>query len=816
MLLQLPASLHYPITVTELLKQPNDDVERFAPLFAYTFKSTVSEGDGLGNDLQVERTFPTRFESNVEGKLKAWKVKKGTVIAHSRSSYVTEQLDSSRATINMVHDNVSLTVSTATATTMEEEAKRRLLASKKLSLVVDLDQTIIHATVDPTVADWQKDESNPNHEAVKDVKSFLLKDDGPGNRGCFYFVKLRPGLRKFLENVSQLYELHIYTMGTRLYAQNIAEIVDPDHRIFGDRILSRNESGSMNVKSLQRLFPVDTKMVVIIDDRADVWKWSPNLIKVKAYDFFVGIGDINSSFLPKKPELKIPKTRLKAPETASDSTEGTETKEPEPSTNGDQHVNPAEAAEVLQQNLVDSTASPLDRLVAMGGADDPANRTAQSTQQDETIAAQVEERPLLKKQKMLEEEGANAAAETTKDENDESKSVSEKSSESERPKQNLLHDQDQELYKLESHLGAVHKAFFEAHKQQVASSQGGRLGQLRGVHKRKIGPETSDLDLVPDIKDIMPRVKSNVLAGTVIVFSALFPQNVDMRTTDWGIQAAEFGARIDSKVTKRTTHLVAAPKRTDKVKLAQHKRNWDISIVSRHWLEDCFSSWMNLDEDPYLLDIEGPKDDASFLDEDSYSNTDDDSQIDEDSDEGEVETPERIDGKPVKLRLTTRTPPLDDDHESEVDSGETAEFEYDNKSPVGTKEDWDEMDAALQDFLGSEDEEEDDDNKSNASQASNASTVSIRAKKRSREDYESGEESDDEKVKKKQTTGTSLSQTTLVDSNDGTTDPQAGNEDPVEDGPKQEGDGWSDFDEDDFDAELEEAESEEQEASLPV
>jgi TFIIF-interacting CTD phosphatase-like protein len=36
----------------------------------------------------------------------------------------------------------------------------------------------------------------------------------------------------------------------------------------------------LTTKSLQRLFPCDTSMVVIIDDRADVWEWSPNLIKV--------------------------------------------------------------------------------------------------------------------------------------------------------------------------------------------------------------------------------------------------------------------------------------------------------------------------------------------------------------------------------------------------------------------------------------------------------------------------------------------------------------------------------------------------------
>lgn len=57
-------------------------------------------------------------------------------------------------------------------------------------------------------------------------------------------------------------------------------------------------------KSLTRLFPVDTSMVVIIDDRSDVWDWSPNLVKVIPYEFYVGIGDINGAFLPKqKPAL---------------------------------------------------------------------------------------------------------------------------------------------------------------------------------------------------------------------------------------------------------------------------------------------------------------------------------------------------------------------------------------------------------------------------------------------------------------------------------------------------------------------------------
>jgi RNA polymerase II subunit A-like phosphatase len=88
MLLRFPASLHYPITVTELLKQPNDNVERFAPLFSYFYKTTVTEDDGWGTDVQVEKTFPTRFESSVEGKLASWKIRKGDVISSSKQVFL--------------------------------------------------------------------------------------------------------------------------------------------------------------------------------------------------------------------------------------------------------------------------------------------------------------------------------------------------------------------------------------------------------------------------------------------------------------------------------------------------------------------------------------------------------------------------------------------------------------------------------------------------------------------------------------------------------------------------------------------------------
>jgi hypothetical protein len=78
--LRLPTSLHYPITVTSLLKQPGDTVERDEALFWYVYQTTVTEGDGLGNIVEVKRRYPTRFESTVDGEIVKWQIQKGDII----------------------------------------------------------------------------------------------------------------------------------------------------------------------------------------------------------------------------------------------------------------------------------------------------------------------------------------------------------------------------------------------------------------------------------------------------------------------------------------------------------------------------------------------------------------------------------------------------------------------------------------------------------------------------------------------------------------------------------------------------------------
>lgn len=747
-----------------------------------------------------------------------------------RLAYNTEHLDSTRATINMDHNNVSLTISPAEAAKAEDEAKRRLIASKKLSLVVDIDLTIIQATVELTVADWQNDPNNPNHDAVKDVRKFLLRDDGP-DKYRWYFIKLRPGLKEFLENVSKIYELHIYTMATRAYAKNIADIIDPDHKYFGDRILSRDESGSLHAKTLQRLFPVDTKMVVIIDDRADVWKWSPNLVKVTPYNFFLGTGDINSTFLPKKPKPGPKLTGNISPAAASKQTqnfsESTDTKDSEPMTNGDAaHSSEASSVEASEPTS-NGDVSPLEQLVAMGGGDDAETRQAQTVAHDEALEAQVEEKPLLQKQKQL--EAADAATEAAAKEDKDSGSPPPSMNESEvdnqhdKPKHHLLQDHDRELHQLEHGLRTVHTEFFNIYRNELASLQGGRLGQLRGAQKRRAVPDPTDnldLDLVPDIKIVLPAVKAKVLAGVVIVFSGVFKLGDDIEIEEKTNLAKSFGAQVEENVTKHTTHVVAArERRTLKVKKALRRGKGRIKIVSLQWFTDSIMSFQKKDESSYLLNFDhfpqpAPIDDDEILSESESlaSETGDDTD----------NTNSRNQPKPA---LHLRMPSNADETGSESSFGGSdvpSELDIEEGSPIGgTNEDWSAMNDELAEFLGGESDGEG----SVASEASTTSKLTVRGTKRGREENDSDRDSEDGtggKVKKKQALGnglTTLSQELSPGREKGhdmngepdTTGEDNDEEDDDDEGEVsgEEGDGWSDF-EGDLEAELEKAGSEEQ------
>lgn len=191
----------------------------------------------------------------------------------------------------MIHSVPELKVSTELAKKLGRADTDRLLKDRKLVLLVDLDQTLIHTTNDNV----------PNN--LKDVYHFQLY----GPNSPWYHTRLRPGTLDFLKSIDPLYELHICTFGARNYAHMICAFLDEKGHFFSHRILSRDECLNATSKkdNLKSLFPdsCGDAMVCIIDDREDVWNHATNLIQVKPYHFFQHTGDINAPPTLAKREL---------------------------------------------------------------------------------------------------------------------------------------------------------------------------------------------------------------------------------------------------------------------------------------------------------------------------------------------------------------------------------------------------------------------------------------------------------------------------------------------------------------------------------
>ncbi|GAA5893047.1 hypothetical protein JCM8208_004329 [Rhodotorula glutinis] len=663
--LSLPRALPFPITVQRIHSPIGTTVRKTATLLTYSFVPAHPDEDG--NRVRQVR----QWESPIAGDVVQWAVRAGDLVRDNSQPIVhikepcthdvqlqglcalcgkdlttvdyTGFSDTSRATISMVHDVGGLTVSLDEAHRLESATTNRLLGAKKLSLIVDLDQTIVHATVEPTVWEWMQDPKNPNYEALEGVKRFKLSDESPasgasarrrrereGRRaaartgegagdeaddesseddddadGCWYYIKMRPGLPSFLKRLSDFYEMHVYTMGTRAYAKEVCKVIDPDGGLFGGRILSRDESGSLTRKSLQRLFPCDTNMVVIIDDRADVWDGSPHLVKVIPYEFFVGIGDINAAFLPKKKELvpppsSTPSARAPAAATAQ-STAPSSSPSPDPSEpsrttrtttptdspppHAPLHLPDAIASEpTTVSDLLVEPSSPTDIDVVVAPALAEASSAAQHAIHDV-----IEARPLEKAAREAHEAHERHVA-AGGGSHEPSPAASEKSAsppevggaqegeaedEDEWEEEAVLKDDDLELVRLYEILLTVHERFFEEHETQGSA----------------------------DVASIIPSLKRRTLASTHLVFSGLVALGQSPESSEYWKLATSFGAHCSADLSSSTTHLVANQEGTAKVHQARRARakGAKVEIVYPQWLLDSVANWHRRPVDPYLL-----------------------------------------------------------------------------------------------------------------------------------------------------------------------------------------------------------------------
>ncbi|KAG8834789.1 Carboxy-terminal domain (CTD) phosphatase [Serendipita sp. 399] len=690
--LNLPRGLPYPIKITKLLVSRGEDIQRGTPLlhYSFTYRSTDEEGK------PTEQKLYGTWESHVEGRLELWNVDPGEEVASDYGPVlvVTEpckhgtqimgmcadcgkdmtDMDymsisaTERAQIKMDHSGEGPLLSHEQASKIEQESATHLLKARKLSLIVDLDQTILHATTDPTVGDWlrhkdaategstqQGSETSPlesvNWPALDDVVQFQLPDEHHRFRASntaheWFYIKPRPGLVQFMDRLSKIYEMHVYTMGTRSYANAVCSALDPSGAWFGSRILTRSESGSDRFKNLKRLFPSDQSMVVVIDDRADVWDWSPNLVKVKPFEFFIGTGDINASFLPRQKSSIPDLPPVVPPESAKKSKED--------------HTSPQESNDI-------STGEEL---------------------QAQEIAQLMEDRPLEKAQLSV---SLNASGDKQSEEATDIK-VSDDDPTIPKP---ILRTDDRELDRIEGILHSVHQEYYKMHDARL---------------KSKIGP-------APDVSRIIPARRKNTFANLGIMFSGLIPLHHRPESSDVWKSAAAFGAACYTEMHPNVTHLVAAKVGTVKVDKAFAQGN--VFVVNPRWLYDSIANWEKQPESNYLFENRPKHADAKDRSHDHGPGT---TRGEESTRTSQVSASEGVEENGTNSRISEFDDQVDESTEPVEDPDATEAVQEDVPSEIDLHVDWADIDKEVDDALASDEDEEDDIEDDNNDQTKNDQT----------------------------------------------------------------------------------------------
>ena len=122
------------------------------------------------------------------------------------------------------------------------------------TLVLDLDETLVHAC------------AFPPHP---DVKSYKFCEEAD-------WIFLRPKVEEFLEKVTQMFEVFIFTAGTKEYADQILDTLCPQidvlHRHYRDSCTMK----SHKVKKDLKIFGKPLKDIIMVDDNLHMRDFYPD------------------------------------------------------------------------------------------------------------------------------------------------------------------------------------------------------------------------------------------------------------------------------------------------------------------------------------------------------------------------------------------------------------------------------------------------------------------------------------------------------------------------------------------------------------
>ncbi|XP_017678556.1 PREDICTED: RNA polymerase II subunit A C-terminal domain phosphatase isoform X3 [Lepidothrix coronata] len=617
----------------------------------------------------------------------------GQDLTQIRSRNGKQNVPLSTATVSMVHSVPELKVSSEQAEQLGREDQQRLHRNRKLVLMVDLDQTLIHTT-----------EQHCQQMSNKGIFHFQLGRGEP-----MLHTRLRPHCKEFLEKIAKLYELHVFTFGSRLYAHTIAGFLDPEKKLFSHRILSRDECIDPFSKTgnLRYFFPCGDSMVCIIDDREDVWKFAPNLITVKKYVYFQGIGDINAPPGSREMQMKKKVNHSTKPEaldpTVTSAKDAEEIKNVicvEEQSNGlkkaAKDTCTANGSTSVNSETSDGDMNSHDKVDAQDSLNDSTDHKMDSevtndltnTKESQIFSEQVD-RTVTEKQQTQEkttnvldfELSSDSESDGGLDTRKSSTSVSDSENEEKRSwKKSKQPLQDDSLEKesctdvsekkdgLVNHSGDTQslsgentqdKTDLEAQEEseqeslcdlgngcadkkeaetesQNSEQSGITMGESldQSMEEEEEEDDTDDddhliyleeilvrvhtdyytkydkylkkeIEEIPDIRKIVPELKSKVLSDVTIIFSGLYPTNFPIEKTREHYHATALGAKIVKNLVlsaddpDKATHLIAARTGTEKVRQAQDCK--DLHVVNPDWLWSCLERWDKVEEQLFPL-----------------------------------------------------------------------------------------------------------------------------------------------------------------------------------------------------------------------
>ena len=158
------------------------------------------------------------------------------------------------------------------------EGVPKLSFNKKI-LVLDLDETLIHADFDEEFSPDEydaiiqfkaKNEEEKKEKNIEDSDSTScclseVEEDEVHSVGIF----IRKGVKHFLEEVNKYFEVGIFTASVKEYADAVISFLDPENKLIKFRLYRNNcinYNDAFTVKDLRIFKNVDLKKIVLLDN----------------------------------------------------------------------------------------------------------------------------------------------------------------------------------------------------------------------------------------------------------------------------------------------------------------------------------------------------------------------------------------------------------------------------------------------------------------------------------------------------------------------------------------------------------------------